>query len=61
MKNDLITRYRNAAITHGEGTRSGDSVKTNRAYDELGVLLKKLQKRVMMMIFGFKYGRQPIH
>ncbi len=42
MKNDLITRYRNAAITHGEGTRSGDSVKTNRAYDELGVSLKKI-------------------
>lgn len=42
MKNNLITRYRNAAIAHGEGTRSGDSVKTNRAYDELVVLLKKI-------------------
>jgi hypothetical protein len=44
MKFELIQKYRESAILHGEGTLSGDSGKTNLAYDELMKIYQKLKK-----------------
>jgi hypothetical protein len=42
VNRDLITKYEEAAIAHGNGTTSGDSNKTNKAYNTLNVTLREI-------------------
>lgn len=44
MIDDLIKRYRDAAVAHSEGTQSGNSQKTNRAYDIVTETLREMTK-----------------
>ena len=42
MAEELIKRYIETARRHGEGTRTGDYKKANRAYDALARLLQEI-------------------
>lgn len=41
----LIDNYKSAATAHGEGTKGGDSTKTNKAHDDLVRVLGELTAR----------------
>jgi hypothetical protein len=44
MQEDLLKTYRECAVAHAEGTLSGNSTATNKAYDQLHIALKSLCK-----------------